>query len=197
MSVLRMLLTIMVSGVLAACALSPQQVELDLNVSGQGERYGAGRPVEVVVEDQRSNPVIGTRGGVYAETSRITLADELTDTLARAASARLAADGFNVNSGAGDAAELRVLVEKLSYDVVEGKPALHDVELEAILGVEVRRGGDSYRGRYQTKTSRSFVAAPSREKNAEVISQVLEETLERLFADPKLREFLTARGSLL
>ncbi len=70
-------------------------------------------------------------------------------------------------------------------------------EVEAVLSVQLSREGKSWSGRYQTRNSRSFMTAPDAETNAALINSLLEETLERMFADPEFTAFLTHDGSLL
>ena len=64
---------IIVSVSLVGCGLSPQYLTPEPRFSGQLVAVGQGQPVVVRVSDARSNPVIGTRGGLYAQSSAITV----------------------------------------------------------------------------------------------------------------------------
>lgn len=191
----RLFVLAFIAAMATACAYSPQQITINPTVTTDAERYGNGRPVLVSVEDVRATQELGSRGGIYEETSLITIGNSLTGAISRAAEASLAAQGFSVNGAQQGAASLKILVDELSYDVPEqsvGKKVL----LRAVLRVEAamqRSSGDveSYTGRYQTKTERQTVVTPSMSSNEEMINSLLSDTLVRLFEDPKLKAFLS------
>ena len=61
---------------LAGCALSPQQLTPQPKLTSSLTPVGQGQPVVVRVVDGRSSPVLGTRGGLYPETSAISVSGE-------------------------------------------------------------------------------------------------------------------------
>jgi uncharacterized lipoprotein len=66
---------IVLSGLaLAGCGLSPQQLSPQPQFKGAIVAVGQGQPVQVRVVDGRASPVLGTRGGLYPETSTISVA---------------------------------------------------------------------------------------------------------------------------
>lgn len=174
----------------AACAYSPQQITVDPVIAATGERFGNGRVVSVVVEDRRENKVLGTRGGAYPKTSTITIGNSLTDAIARSAEATLAAQGFSVNSSAEPQLEMKILVDELVYDKPEDS-LTGEVNLKSVLSVELSAGGETYTGRYQTASQRQLIVAASEKKNTEIINEILSQTLQRLFADPKVKVFVS------
>ncbi len=185
------LIALLMAALLAGCALSPQQVTIAPQLAPADSNIGAGRSVRVVVEDRRESPVIGHRGGVYADTSNITAANDIGQALARAAEQKLRSMGFAVVSGFAPAdSELRVVVDTLSYQHPDKAAVGYDVELLSVLGAEVQRSEQRYEGRYRVKTSRHFFNSPSAPHNEKLINEVLAETLERLFADAKLQAFM-------
>lgn len=191
MSAIRLCLPLLLLSLLAACAYSPQQITVRPALSVEGEAYGMGLPLEVLAEDARANPVLGTRGGVYDQTSTISIANDLNEAIVRSARSLLAAQGFQVNSRDPERAVLRIVVDELTYDT-GGEGVGHNVELLAVLRAEVVRGGESFSGRYQSRQQQRFVYAPSAERNEQLVNDVLGQTLERMFADPRLRAFLAA-----
>ncbi len=187
---MKRLISILIFSFLASCAYSPQQITINPVMAIDGENYGAGRPVTVSVDDGRVNKELGSRGGIYKDTSLITIANSLTEAVGRAAQARLATQGFSVNSGAADSANIKIIIDELSYDVPDqsvGKKVL----LKAILSVEASAGGESYTGRYRTNSERQTVVTPTMGRNEKMINDLLSETLLRLFSDPKLKAFLS------
>lgn len=174
---------------MAGCAYSPQQITIRPDVRPEGERYGEGRSVLVTAEDQRAVKVIGTRGGLYAETSTISVANSLTDAVAQAASAKLAAQGFSINSLQTDAV-MNIIIDEISYDVPESK-ITKTIKLAAKLRVELNSGDKTYTGQYQTQSEQQALVSPSAEKNEKLINDLLSKTLQRVFVDPKVVNFLS------
>jgi uncharacterized lipoprotein len=173
-----------------ACAYSPQQITVNPQVDMTAEDYGNGRAVNVVVEDSRANKSLGSRGGIYKDTSLITISNSLTDAITRAAEASLAVQGFTVNSNDPNAATIKIIVDELSYDVPEqsvGKKVL----LAAVLKLEATASGESYSGKYKTNSDRQTVVTPTMGRNQNMINTLLSDTLNRLFSDPKLKAFLS------
>ncbi|WP_159931160.1 YajG family lipoprotein [Oceanicoccus sp. KOV_DT_Chl] len=188
-SIVKTLLISFIVLITAACAYSPQQITINPKIDTTAEHYGSGRAVSVTVEDAREEKALGSRGGVYKDTSVITLANELDTAIARAAEAKLAVQGFNVNNPEATA-NMKIIIEKLSYDVPEQSVG-KKVMLGAILGVELTAGNETYTGRYKTNSERQTVVTPSMASNEEMINTLLSDTLVRLFSDPKLKAFLS------
>ncbi len=186
---MKKLLSIIVVALVSACAYSPQQITINPVVDTAAESYGNGRTVAVSVKDERENKVLGTRGGIYKETSTITLANSLTDAIARATQARLAVQGFNVNS-AEPAADMTIFIEQLTYDTPADSVG-KKVALDAVARVEIKAGNETFTGRYKTNSERQTVVTPSMAKNEEMINALLSDTLTRLFSDPKVKAFLS------
>ena len=175
---------------LVGCAYSPQQIEVNPIIPLDGERYGSGRSVTVLVEDQRDNKILGSRGGVYRDSSVITLAGNLTESLVKVGEAKLAAQGFNVNSGATEAAQLKIIIEDVQYTTPE-QTVGKKVKLLGVLRAELSYQGERYTGRYRTQSERQLVVAPSKKANEEMINTLFSDLLVRLFLDKKLQAFLT------
>ena len=58
---------------LVGCAHSPQQLSPQPKLTAQLAPVGRGQPVVVRVVDGRPGPTLGTRGGMYPETSAISV----------------------------------------------------------------------------------------------------------------------------
>ena len=173
----------------SACAYSPQQITVKPVVDMTGENYGKGRSVSVSAEDARVNKTLGSRGGLYKETSIITIANDMPQAVANAARAKLATQGFNVNSDDSNAS-LNVVIEELSYDVPE-QSVVKKIDLKCVMRVEAKSGGESYTGRYRTTSEQQSMTTPNMERNQQMINQLLSDTLMRAFTDEKLKAFLS------
>jgi len=174
----------------AACAYSPQQLTVKPTINSFGAPFGNSRAVAIVVEDRRSDKTLGTRGGVYEQTSVITLANSLEQAIGRAATAQFARQGFVVNSLAGQPATVKIIIDKLSYDV-PSDGMVKKVLLAASLAVEASAGGATYTGQYHTESEHPTVVTPTMKKNEKIVNELLSATLLRLFEDPKLKAFLS------
>lgn len=176
---------------LAACAYSPQQLNVQPVLTiGSGEAFGNGRPIAVSASDQRSNKVLGNLGGVYANSSTITIANDLDSALSRAANGLLATQGFVVNSADPGAVQLTIIVENITYTTPdEGVGAT--VKLHSALRAEGVKGGETFSGRYESDSERRMVSKPDAKENEKLVSDLLSNTLRRMFEDARLREFLT------
>jgi len=173
-----------------SCALSPQLVALRPVVEVATADYGAQRDINVRVEDHRPSPVIGTRGGVYGNTSTIEVGNdyrrELSYTLASALTRwgfRSAVDGYR-----GNAVEFQVSLDRLSYQPDRSVAGKTVVDAEVSLVVE--RDDRVYHGHYQATGELRYATAPSEEKNQEEINRVLGAALQQLFDDAGLIAFL-------
>lgn len=175
---------------LAACAYSPQQITVQPQFTVAGERYGKGLPVTVVVEDLRSQKVVGSRGGAYPDTSTITIGNDITQAIARSAEATLAAQGFNINSQQTSVAQYKIIIDELVYQKLQGS-IRGQIDLKAVLRTEISGSGENYRGRYQTAHTRQLPLGASEEKNTALINALLSETLVRVFEDPKAKVFFS------
>lgn len=176
--------------VLTACAYSPQQITINPIIDTVSESYGNGRAIVVSVKDNREVKALGSRGGIYKDTSLITVANNMTEAIAKAAQAKLATQGFNTNSTDSEAANLTISVEELSYDLPEqslGKK----IQLKAVLKVVAVAGSETYTGQYRSNSERMAAFTPGMKKNEAMINSLLSETLERLFSDAKLKAFLS------
>ena len=174
---------------LSACAYSPQQVTISPKIDSPNEPYGNGRVLRVVVEDQRTRKELGYRGGVYKETSVITVANDLTESILGAATKKLVAEGFSIDPLLMEAPELKIIIDDIRYTIPEEsltKKAILDAKLRAVASYM----GKSYTGNYKTQSERPTVVVPTMKKNEAMINDLLSDTLIRLFADKKLRAFL-------
>ncbi len=186
----RQRLVLSVCMLLVACALSPQTVEIDPQFGVDGKDIGRGRMLAIDVVDVRGNAVIGTRGGVYAETSYITPAGDMTRTIGEKLLSAFRSYGFT-GSGAGQPQTVRMTVEidTLSYRPT-GEKGLQKIDTEAAVRVIATHAGREYRSRYRAKSTQKMLSTPSTKKNEELINAVLAKALDRLVHDEELLRFL-------
>lgn len=175
--------------VLTACALSPQQVTINPTLESSKSNIGEGRTVYLEVIDARENEAIGSRGGLYKDTSLITPANDLAAAIRETSARKLREMGFIVQAAPGASADIRIFVDKLSYSDPDESKMGFEVELESVLRVEAKQNIDTYTGRYQVKNKKTYATVPGRDRNEEMINETLSSSLQRLFNDPKLLAF--------
>lgn len=176
--------------ILSGCALSPQLVSIKPDLRVPVASYGNQRDVNVRVEDHRSNSVIGTRGGIYGQTSTIEIGNNANTEIAYSVAAALTRWGFRstVDGYRGHALEFGVAVEKLSYQ--HDRSVAGTLQVDAEVSIVVESGGATYRGKYAASKELGYATAPSEEKNSEAINEVMSLALEKIFADKGLIAFL-------
>lgn len=182
---------IIVSAGLVGCGLSPQYLAPEPRFSGQLAAVGQGQPVVVRVSDARSSPVIGTRGGLYAQSSVITVSSQsFLPRLQAETDAAVRMLGFTpMQQGAGEA-QLNLKLIELSYKAAEDNGLIKEAQLQAVYALEVQNGTRRYNGRYAANLTQGYAKAPNEKTNNVLVSKVLSEGLQRVFNDPAIGQLL-------
>ena len=179
------------TGFLAGCGLSPQYLKPEPRFSGQVVAVGQGQPVTVRVSDERSSPVIGTRGGLYADSSAINVSGSaFIPRLQAETDAAVRMLGFTPMSQGADNAQLTLKLAELSYKATEKNPLSKETKLQAVYVLEVKNGSRRYNGRYVATLTQGYATAPNEQTNTEWVSKVLSEGLQRVFKDPAIGQLL-------
>ncbi len=201
--VLLFVLLLNLGSALSGCALSPQQVSLMPSVTVDSQPYGAGRAATVSVLDDRNDEVLGTRGGVYGDTSLITMTKGMVEPVALASEKILSQLGFDVSRpGASNAGfgtndvvdgespiKFTVVIANLNYSS-PNKVFANSVNGEVELKLNVEKNGEEFNSRFKTKNSERFFSVPDDKVNMVLINKLFSETLAKLFEDPSLAHFL-------
>jgi len=187
----RTLLAVILLGLTAtSCARSPQVVFLSPQLAGPPDRIAEQRSVELSLRDDRSTRIIGSRGGLYAETSTISTEDDISPGLTELLARKLEQQGYTVVSpGSGGEVKLRVELQELTYEM--GGTVLTEITLSSAVGVTCTKGGDTLTSRYKTDHREEFATAPDEEKNSELINMVVGKSLDHMLGDKELRDFMS------
>ncbi|WP_421861913.1 YajG family lipoprotein [Motiliproteus sp.] len=174
---------------LAGCAQSPQQVRLDpvISVNTVVENQPT---VHLSITDKRPSQSLGTRGGVYRDSNHITLAQPISRSLRPTAEAALTEMGIRVDQPSPQPVQLNLIVEELSYKVADTQTLPLEITLRAQIAAIADKNGSQQASRYESTKVHKFFKAPNEATNAEIINQIMSETLTRLFNDPRLIDFL-------
>lgn len=172
----------------AACALSPQIVQLDPEIDLVAEApRGNGRTIALRVIDARADNIVGSRGGVY-DTAYIRTAPDLVDKVHAALRRGYETLGFRVVAADAPAdIALRVELTDFSYEA-GGAELVRGVKT----GVSVRgtgtQGGRTVTGDYREGAGRDVLLAPSGDTNERRLNEDLSAVLRRLVADRRLTD---------
>lgn len=179
---------IVLSGLsLAGCGLSPQQLSPHPEFKGAIVAVGQGQPVQVRVVDGRSSPVLGTRGGLYPETSTISVAGPvILPKLQAQVEAAVRLMGFTPMPGAMNAPQLTVTLSDLKYQSPKDEAYVTEANISTILSVDIQNGNRRYNGRYSASMNQRSGMAPNEETNNDLVSEVLSDALTKLVRDPAI-----------
>ncbi|WP_191486156.1 YajG family lipoprotein [Pseudomonas sp. FEN] len=177
---------------LVGCANSPQQLSPQPKLSTQLAPVGHGQPVVVRVVDGRRSPVLGTRGGLYPETSAITVQGaDLMPKLQAQVEAAVRLLGFTPSPNAMNAPVLTVTLTDLTYQSPKEGMYVTEATIGANFRSDVSNANRRYSGSYGASLNQRFGMAPNEEANTKLISDVLSDALTRVFKDPKIGQVLS------
>lgn len=176
---------------LAGCAHSPQQLDPQPKLTSSLAPVGQGQPVVVRVVDGRSSPVLGTRGGLYPETSSISVSGEsLLPKLQAEAEAAVRLLGFTPSAGAYNAPQLTITLAELKYQSPKEGVYVTEADISASIRAEVKGANRRYTGRYGASLNQRFGTAPNQQTNTRLVGEVLSDALTRTFKDPAIGQIL-------
>jgi uncharacterized lipoprotein len=176
--------------VLGACALSPQTVPVEPSLAVEEVDLGHGRRIALEALDARTNKTLGSRGGIYRDSSTISTGSGIREAVRSAMAEALTTQGFNVVEPGADAEMImRVTLEELTYQAM-GDPVVRTVEIGSKVSNTVTRGSETYTGRAGITKTRNVLTAPSPADNEAYINDALAMSLEKLLADPRYLDFI-------
>ncbi|MCY1267913.1 hypothetical protein D3C76_683010 [compost metagenome] len=192
----RLLLSLIAAASLAiaGCALSPQQLNPEPVFKGPITAVGQGQPVVVKVVDGRPNTSLGTRGGLYPETSAITVrSQDVIPKLQAQAEAAVRLLGFTPSPNAYNAPQLTLTLAELKYQSPKEGMYVTEANIGATFRVDVQNSQRRYSGRYGASLNQRFGMAPNQQTNSKLVSDVLSDALTRVFKDPTIGQTLNQR----
>ncbi len=186
---MRKYLAIILGSVLmAGCALSPQDVDVNPKIVVEKPEQTIDGVVSVAVYDDRISKSLGNRGGVYGKTNAINTTDKLPLALRSAVELGLRELGMTVTQSE-EVAQFQLYLDELEYEVPEGN-YVTQVDLKTRVRVTAISGNERFTGSYSSTIRERVPSAPSEKKNEELVNKVLSDVLNRALADPELEDFL-------
>lgn len=176
---------------LVGCAHSPQQLTPQPKLTSSLTAVGHGQQVVVKVADGRSSPVLGTRGGLYPETSAISVNREtLVPRLQAEAEAAVRLLGFTPTSNAVNAPQLTLTLTDLKYQSPKDGLYVTEANISANIRADVQNNSQRFSGRYGASLNQRFGMAPNQETNTKLVGDVLSDAMTRAFKDPSIGKLL-------
>ncbi|MBE7375995.1 YajG family lipoprotein [Pseudomonas lopnurensis] len=176
---------------LVGCAHSPQQLDPNPKLNGTINPVGQGQPVVVRVVDARPSPTLGTRGGLYPETSAVIVPSaKVIPKLQAQTEAAVRLLGFTPSPNAYNAPQLTLTLAELKYQSPKEGLYVTEANIGATLKVEVQNAGKRYNGRYGASLNQRFGMAPNEQTNTKLVSDVLSDALTRVFRDENIGRLL-------
>ncbi len=177
---------------LVGCAHSPQNLQPQPKLMAPLSAVGQGQPVVVRVVDGRQSPVLGTRGGLYPETSAISVqGQDILPRLQAEAEAAVRLLGFTPSPNAYNAPQLTLTLAELKYQSPKEGMYVTEADISATFRADVQNSSRRYSGRYGASLNQRFGMAPNQETNTKLVSDVLSDALTRTFKDPTIGQLLS------
>lgn len=176
---------------LVGCAHSPQQLDPNPKLNGTINPVGQGQPVVVRVVDARPSPTLGTRGGLYPETSAVIVPSaKVIPKLQAQTEAAVRLLGFTPSPNAYNAPQLTLTLAELKYQSPKEGLYVTEANIGATLKIEVQNAGKRYNGRYGASLNQRFGMAPNEQTNTKLVTDVLSDALTRAFRDDNIGRLL-------
>lgn len=181
--------------ILPGCANSPQQLDPNPQLKAPIAPMGQGQAVGVRVVEGRVSQILGTRGGLYPETSAVTVPTaKVLPKLQAQVEAGVRLLGFTPAAVASSSApQLTVTLAELKYQSPKDDLYVTEADILATILVEARNANRVYNGRYTASLKQRFGMAPDEQTNTQLVSDVLSDALGRLFKDQSIGAVLIRR----
>lgn len=188
---LSMLLVASLALVLVGCAHSPQQLSVQPQVQVPLNPVARQQPVMVVVRDTRDSKILGTRGGIYPDSSSITVSEQTLPKVRQQVEESLRKLGFNVvPEGTPNANNLTVSLAELKYQTPSASTYVTEANIAATFVAEAQAANNRYQGRYGASAQHRFGYAPNQATNTRLVTEVMSDALTRVFKDPEILRVL-------
>ncbi len=186
-----MFMLAMVAIGLVGCAHSPQQLNVQPQINKPLNPVARQQPVVVTVQDVRQSKILGTRGGIYPDSSSITLSDNTINAVRQQVEQGMRQLGFTVvPEGTPNANRLTVGLSDMSYQSPKSSSYVTQADLSATFTAEARNMNKNYQGRYSSSLQQRFGYAPNQATNTKMVTEVMSDALTRIFQDPQLMQIL-------
>lgn len=176
---------------LSGCAYTSMDAKIAPDVMVAESNIGAGRPVGIVVVDERPTQDVGKRSVVGA---KIKMDDDVAAIYQTALIDGLKRKGFDAQPGeVADAPTLKIEIRSLAYDVSAGWWT-GGIETDSSFKAYALNAGESYEKMYRSNDENRTMVVPGAKSSNKKLNAVVSDSLRQLLEDQKMLEVL-ASGS--
>ncbi|WP_428240877.1 YajG family lipoprotein [Gynuella sp.] len=186
---IKLLFFVMIALSLVSCAETPQQISVLPPLATDNLIVGQGQSVALTVTDERADPVLGSRGGVYAETSVITLQPGFEKKLQEEISRKLAQRNFIIDPMSLEVTWQVKLLE-LSYEIVPVDQLKDNIVVKGKLGFEMNNANKTFTKSYGATRVQPMFGKPSDKKNSDLVNMVIADMVNAMLSDQQVADFL-------
>jgi len=173
--------------VLVGCAHSPQQLSVQPAVQVPLNPVARQQPVVVTGRDARQSKILGTRGGIYPDSSSITVSEDTLPKVRQQVEQALRQLGFNVvPEGTPNSNSLTVSLAELKYQTPSASTYVTEANIGATFVAEAQAANTRYQGRYGASAQHRFGYAPNQATNTRLVTEVMSDALTRVFKDAEI-----------
>lgn len=185
----RMAPALLAVAVLAGCAVSPQQVPVEPQTGAEFPTAARnGIAVNLSVEDARETNVLGSLGGLYADSSTLSASNDLAADLRAVLADKLTRAGYQVTRENGDF-RMDVAIDQLNYQREPGSVS-SEIRVVADLGVRIEDDTVFLERNYRSGSNQTRITRPTPADNRMFLEEALNDSLSRMIRDERLHEFL-------
>ncbi len=184
---MKVLLSLALVSLLAACTLAPQKVQVMPSLSFEALK-GLQTPIELVVEDNRKiTSRLGYRNA--KKEGAIEFSTPLVQALGKSMQKAMLAQGVNMKRGNEPFTKLTLRVNKLEYTSPDQNWVSH-IKMKGEISLLVSRGGAGFKKRFSANRSQDVATAPSLEFNEKYMNALLSEIINKAMNDRDVINFI-------
>lgn len=186
---------VLIAGLLSACAVSPQQVQLQLEPVTGIPAQGMSRSLSLSVQDKRPSAVLGSLGGVYADTAKLRLAPGALANLEAVASQSLQQANWAVQPGQGGANHLHLELQQLDYKLERaGQWPLWLVRLEASASLNLETSAGTAQRSFKAYQEHTTWPRPKQAENQAYVNELMQQLWQKMLTDADIQAILSQAG---
>lgn len=179
---------------LPACALSPQTIQINPDLTPEGIKPASGTTLALDVQDLRRDPVVGYRGGIYT-TAAISTGDNVATSIRTELTRVLSGLGYSiVSKGTPAGASLDIELQKLEYKATQ-ENILWKIHVSAQINARVSVGTKTISNNFEDRLTKEFPTAPSMLDNEKLINKEVSGLLQRIISDQDISKLLSSGKS--
>ncbi|MDD4899783.1 MAG: YajG family lipoprotein [Candidatus Omnitrophica bacterium] len=175
---------------LGGCAYIDQNLCIEPQLQVADANIGQGKKVVLKVIDDRDEQLIGKRGNQFVPGGKISTKQDLAEILEKSMVDGLRKKGFDPVKNDELGNSLKVELRSLEYNTSMGLWTGGNIGTSVVKITATQPSGKNYEKTYRSQKEIRTAFVGSQETNAKVINGALANTLDKVFEDRELLDFL-------